>query len=281
MPLETLRGLVVSSASKSQDQTQAKPKPNAKRLSCGSGTMSGVRNVSGSPSGDRVWEELRKEARKLEGEVDIMLASFSKLGTGDSSSSLLGDTEDQMVSGKAQEIESHLQRLADVNDAMSSAVSGGGDARSHTLARHRDILSEFSQEFRRIRTTITIGRERDALLGGRVVSDGNGGSGFLGAQGNGSSNGAGALLRERNSIQSANARLDDVIGQAQATMSNLTSQRSIFEDMGTRLNQVGTKFPVIGGILNAIKRKKSQDTIILSAVIASCTLFLIVYWLAK
>lgn len=34
-------------------------------------------------------------------------------------------------------------------------------------------------------------------------------------------------------------------------------------------------------LLGAIKRKRSKDTLILSAVIAACTLFLIIYWLSK
>ena len=38
------------------------------------------------------------------------------------------------------EIESLLQRLSDSNDEMSQLLGGAGDARSHLLARHRDIL---------------------------------------------------------------------------------------------------------------------------------------------
>lgn len=160
---------------------------------------------------------------------------------------------------------------------MSSAVSGGGDTRSHTLARHRDILHEFTQEFRRIRSTITAGRERDALLGAPFTESLDGS--LFGGQGQ-NSNGA-AMLRERNAINSSNLKLDDVIGQAQATMSALTAQRGLFEDMGSKLNQLSSRFPVLNGLVSAIRRKKSKDSLILSAVIAGCTLFLIVYWLSK
>jgi hypothetical protein len=44
-------------------------------------------------------------------------------------------------------VEGLLQRLSDVNGAMSGAVTGG-DVRSHTLARHKDIVMEFTHEFR-------------------------------------------------------------------------------------------------------------------------------------
>lgn len=38
-----------------------------------------------------------------------------------------------------------MARLSDVNDSMRSALSGTADSRSHTLARHRDILHDFTQ----------------------------------------------------------------------------------------------------------------------------------------
>jgi hypothetical protein len=43
------------------------------------------------------------------------------------------------------EIEDLLGRLSDVNDSLSSCLSGTGDPRSHTLARHRDILHDYTQ----------------------------------------------------------------------------------------------------------------------------------------
>jgi len=76
-------------------------------------------------------------------------------------------------------------------------------------------------------------------------------------------------------------RIDDVIGQAQATRSVLSSQRTLFAEIQGKVKQLSDRFPVIRGLLGAIKRKRSKDTLILSAVIAGCTLFLILYWIAK
>lgn len=221
------------------------------------------------------WEELRKEARKLEGEVDMKLAAYSKFagspGSTNSEAMRLGEGD---ANAKAAEIESLLQRLSDVNEAMSGAVTGG-DARSHTLARHRDIAMEFTQEFRRIRNTITQGREHAALLGG----GGAGSSQF--AMGGGSSSANAQLLRERNSIHNSSSAVEDVIGQAQATAAALVSQRGMFNDISSKLVQAGSRFPVINNMITAIKRKKSKDTIILSAVVAICTAFMLIYWLSK
>ena len=51
----------------------------------------------------------------------------------------------QLASSKESAIEDTLGRLSDVNDSLSSVVTGSGDSRAHTLARHRDILHDLSQ----------------------------------------------------------------------------------------------------------------------------------------
>lgn len=51
----------------------------------------------------------------------------------------------QLAAAKGSEMEELLGRLSDVNDEMGSALSGAGDSRSHTLARHREIMVELTQ----------------------------------------------------------------------------------------------------------------------------------------
>jgi Golgi SNAP receptor complex protein 1 len=85
------------------------------------------------------------------------------------------------------------------------------------------------------------------------------------------------LLRERGSIHSSSAQLDDVLGQAQAAVSSLAAQRSLFADISTKLGTVGAKFPVVNSLVTSIRRKKSKDTIVLSVVVTLCTLFLLAY----
>eukprot|EP00195_Chlamydomonas_chlamydogama_P006955 CAMPEP_0202890734 /NCGR_PEP_ID=MMETSP1392-20130828/1050_1 /ASSEMBLY_ACC=CAM_ASM_000868 /TAXON_ID=225041 /ORGANISM="Chlamydomonas chlamydogama, Strain SAG 11-48b" /LENGTH=139 /DNA_ID=CAMNT_0049574357 /DNA_START=211 /DNA_END=627 /DNA_ORIENTATION=+ len=124
------------------------------------------------PGQTRAWEDLRKEARKLEGELDVKLAAYNKLCSGfeanyrlKSDSSALG--ADQLAATKAAEIEELLQRLSDANDEMGSLIGGiSGDSRSHTLARHRDILQEYTLEFRRLNSTLGAAKDRAALLAG-------------------------------------------------------------------------------------------------------------------
>ncbi len=78
------------------------------------------------------------QARKLESELDIKLASFRRLGN--------GPAGDGQGDGNEAEIERLLQQLNEVNKQMQSWVSSAGsDVLSHTLTRHRNILQELSQ----------------------------------------------------------------------------------------------------------------------------------------
>ncbi|KAL6965032.1 Golgi SNAP receptor complex member 1-2, variant 2 [Sarracenia purpurea var. burkii] len=174
------------------------------------------------------------------------------------------------------EIQSLLEKLVDTNDAMSRCAASAAPTTSVTqkLARHRDILHEFTQEFRRIKSNITSMREHAELLSS-VRDD------ISEFKASGSLSPRMQLLRERSAIHGSIAHIDDVISQAQSTRTALGSQRALFGDVQGKVKLLSDKFPVIRGLLGSIRRKKSRDTLILSAVIAACTLFLIIYWLSK
>ena len=71
------------------------------------------------------------------------------------------------------------------------------------------------------------------------------------------------------------------MGQAQAVASNLSSQKRLFGNMGTKLATVGAQFPVVNSLLTSIRRRKSKDTIVLTSVIFVCTILLLFYWARK
>uniref|UniRef100_A0A0E0CEU7 Golgi SNAP receptor complex member 1 n=1 Tax=Oryza meridionalis TaxID=40149 RepID=A0A0E0CEU7_9ORYZ len=226
------------------------------------------------------WEELRREARKLEGDLDVKLSSYARLAARSSSaadaSSASSPSERSSWKSMEFEIQSLLDKLQDVNDAMSrcAASTAPTTSVSQKLARHRDILHEFAQEFRRTRGNLSSIREHADLLSS-VRDD------ITESKATGGMSPRVHLLRERASIHGSINQIDEVIGQAQSTRVALSNQRALFGDVQGKVKQLGEKFPVIRGLLGAIKRKKSKDTIILSAVIAACTIFLIIYWLSK
>ncbi|XP_038549387.1 Golgi SNAP receptor complex member 1 isoform X2 [Micropterus salmoides] len=133
--------------------------------------------------GSNYWEDLRKQARQLENELDLKLVSFSKLCTsysssrdgrrGDSSDTtplLNNSTQDRMFETMSVEIEQLLAKLTAVNDKMAEYTNTPGTsslnaALMHTLQRHRDILQDYTHEFHKTKGNFLVIREREDLLG--------------------------------------------------------------------------------------------------------------------
>ncbi|XP_024398729.1 Golgi SNAP receptor complex member 1-1 [Physcomitrium patens] len=214
------------------------------------------------------WDDLRKQARKLESELDVKLASFRRIGT----------PKDGQGDGSEAEIEKLLQHLNEVNKDMQNWVSNAGsDVLSHTLARHRNILHELSQEFARIRVNAKVNREHAELLQhfsrgderNSVMDDGG-----FGLQQQ-------ALLREQGAISRSTSQMDSMIGHAHETFSALRYQRSTFGDISGKINTIGSRLPSVNGVLTAIRRRRSRDTIIIGSVASLCTILILLYWITK
>ncbi|KAF5952897.1 hypothetical protein HYC85_010841 [Camellia sinensis] len=234
------------------------------------------------------WEELRKEARKIEGDLDVKLSSYAKLGARFTQGGYVDGGSPTFGSSRSwksteMEIQSLLEKLLDINDAMSRCAVSAAPTTSVTqkLARHRDIFHEFTQEFRRIKGNINSMREHAELLSSVRDDISEYKLRSMVMQASGSMSPRVQILRERAAIHGSISHIDDVISQAQSTRAALGSQRAFFGDVQGKVKLLSDKFPIIRGLLGSIRRKKSRDTLILSAVIAACTLFLIIYWLSK
>ncbi|KAL0007832.1 hypothetical protein SO802_009334 [Lithocarpus litseifolius] len=215
------------------------------------------------------WEELRREARKIEGDLDVKLSSYAKLGARFTQGGYVDTGSPSVGSSRSwksmeMEIQSSLEKLLDINDSMSRCAASATPATSVTqkLARHRDILHEFTQEFRRIKGNINSMSEHAELLSS-VRDD------ISEYKASGSMSPRMQLLRERAAIHGSIAHIDDVIGQAQTTRQVLGSQKAMFGDVQGKVKNLSDKFPIIRGLLGSIKRRKSRDTLILAAVIAA------------
>ncbi|XP_065334057.1 Golgi SNAP receptor complex member 1 [Cloeon dipterum] len=234
-------------------------------------------SASSGPS----WEGLRKEARQLENEIDLKLVGFSKLGTGlssnvksDSSADkapLLGP--DHVFETMALEIESMLEKLTNLNDQMAEFSSGQvqSPALLHTIQRHREILQDYKQEFRKTQANFTARREREDLLKSvRKDIDNFKSSSGLNRR-------MDLYLKENDHIRSSDRLLDDQISIAVETRDNLVAQRVTFKRLQTRFNDLSNRFPLINSLLQRINLRKRRDSLILGLVIGACTILLILY----
>jgi hypothetical protein len=56
--------------------------------------------------------------------------------------------------------------------------------------------------------------------------------------------------------------MDDVLGQAQAVAGNIREQGNLFENVGGKLENVAQRFPLVRGLLTAIRRKKNRASLL-------------------
>ncbi|KAK7270627.1 hypothetical protein RJT34_25931 [Clitoria ternatea] len=218
------------------------------------------------------WDSLRKQARKLEAQLDEQMSSYRKLVSAKVSTKI-----DVAESDLESWIERLLNQLQQVNSQMQAWVySGGSEMVSHTLTRHQEILQDLAQEFYRLRSSLRAKQEHASLLDDFKEFDRT----KLDLEEGGVSEQQ-TLLKEHASISRSTGQMDNVISQAQATLGALVFQRSTFSGINSKLGNVSSRLPTVNNILSAIKRKKSMDTIILSLVGSVCIFFIFIYWLTK
>uniref|UniRef100_A0A8C7R7Y1 Golgi SNAP receptor complex member 1 n=1 Tax=Oncorhynchus mykiss TaxID=8022 RepID=A0A8C7R7Y1_ONCMY len=241
----------------------------------------------------RLYEKdnLRKQARQLENELDLKLVSFSKLCTsysssrdgrrGDSNSDtaplLNNSTQDRMFETMSGEIEQLLAKLTGVNDKMAEYTSTPGvtslnAALMHTLQRHRDILQDYTHEFHKTKANFLAIREREDLLGSvrKDIETYKSGSGVNNRR-------TELFLKEHEHLRNSDRLMDDTISIAMATKENMTSQRGLLKSIQSRVNTLANRFPAINNLVQRLNLRKRRDSLILGGVIGVCTILLLLY----
>uniref|UniRef100_A0A1B6EMF4 Golgi SNAP receptor complex member 1 n=1 Tax=Cuerna arida TaxID=1464854 RepID=A0A1B6EMF4_9HEMI len=227
------------------------------------------------------WEDLRKQARKLENEIDLKLVSFSKLGTGtvntyknnDSATEPLLSTE-HVFDSVAMEIEQLLTKLTTVNEKLgeiASSEAGNGPAMLHTLQRHRDILQDYTQEFRKTQQNYRARRERENLLHS-VKKDIDSYK-----NSNGLNRRMDLYMKENKHIRNSDRMIDEQITIAVETREHLVSQRLSMKRLQTRIHDLSSRFPLVNSLVQRINIRKRRDSLILGLVVGLCTFLLLLY----
>ncbi|XP_056140872.1 Golgi SNAP receptor complex member 1-like [Lampris incognitus] len=234
------------------------------------------------------WEDLRKQARQLENELDLKLVSFSKLCTSyrsstydhrqsDSRSGSVGSSQDNVLAAMTTELEHLLTNLTVVNDRMAEYANTPGAstpnaALMHTLQRHRDILQDYTHEFHKTKGNFHSLREREDLLGSvrRDIESYKSGSGVNNRRSE-------LLLKEHEHLRSSDSLIDNAISIAMATKENITFQRGMLKSIQTRVTTLANNFPAINSLIQRINLRKKRDSLILGGVIGICTILLLLY----
>uniref|UniRef100_A0A7N8WV90 Golgi SNAP receptor complex member 1 n=1 Tax=Mastacembelus armatus TaxID=205130 RepID=A0A7N8WV90_9TELE len=217
-------------------------------------------------SSSNYWEDLRKQARQLENELDLKLVSFSKLCTNYSSSS-----------NWDQRTRDSRWALTAVNDKMAEytntpGASSHNAALMHTLQRHRDILQDYTHEFHKTKSNFFSLREREDLLGSvhRDIESYKSSSGVNNRR-------TELFLKEHEHLRNSNNLIDSAISIAMATKENITFQRGMLKSIQTRVTTLANRFPAINSLIQKINLRKRRDSLILGGVIGICTILLLLY----
>ncbi|CAG9104386.1 unnamed protein product [Plutella xylostella] len=180
------------------------------------------------------WEELRKQARILENDIDVKLVAFSKLGAGSAASGLSSESvpllnSEDMFDTMSMELQQLLNKLSSINDKMADLAPNGA-ATMHTIKRHREILMDYQQEFSKTSERVSARREREELL-----------------RGSGAPPAAGLSRRdqyakEASHLHSSHMLVDEQINIAMDAREHLNSQRQTFKRMQTTFNDITNRW---------------------------------------
>jgi Golgi SNAP receptor complex protein 1 len=229
------------------------------------------------------WEDLRKQARQLENEVDAKLMSFSKLCSNyvarDQTSHHHGiDSPPTPTSSSFDtmsiEIEKLLERLSDINKRMTDAIPallGPNTAATHTLQRHHEICQDYRREFDRTKANIRNFKTREDLL----MNNNNNNSDINSTGLN--SRRQDYYIRELGHLNNSNKLMDEHLDVATSLKNELFKQRRIFKSIEHKVKNFTHRFPLMNNILQKIKIKKRKDSLVLGFVIALCLIFLLLY----
>ncbi|CAF0753146.1 unnamed protein product [Adineta ricciae] len=205
------------------------------------------------------WEDLRKQARQLENEIDAKLMSFSKLCSNyvarDHSSLLPSSPSASSFETMSMEIEKLLERLADINKRMTDAVPallGPNTAATHTLQRHHEICQDYRREFERTKANIRTFQTREDLLVNSNTSTSD-----ISSQGLNSRRHE-HYLREMEHLNNSHNLIDKQLESMVMLKDNLFGQRKHFMNITHKVKSMANRFPLMNNILHKIKLKKRR-----------------------
>lgn len=127
----------------------------------------------------------------------------------------------------------------DMTALLDRRGTSSSSAMSHSLVRHREILQDYSRDFKRTRAQIVENQQRQNLLGSvrEEISNFKSGQRLNGGVGAGSSD-ADMLLGERSRIDNSHRMTDEVLEQAYATRREFSAQRSAISGVNARMSSV-------------------------------------------
>lgn len=233
------------------------------------------------------WELFRRDARKLENEIELKLDGYSTFCTTYSQVNLLkpprqddSPSHDQTANTLSAELEHLLFQLGDGINGVAPIVAEhdanpqNAPALTPLLYHHRNKLQQFTTEFRKTFNTIKQTREHVELLSS-VRQDINA------ARKANAGNSEAAYLRERSSLLSSSAISDNIIEQAFAARQAIGQQQEDLKRVFGKLSGFVQAVPGLNGLMRAIVRRRMRDRVLIAVIAAVMMIFILWYWLSS
>merc|ERR1712157_115871 len=217
------------------------------------------------------FDALRREATKLERHLEDRVAKYQQLAqrftTGEPQQNPLEEEEESMLSNDISRTISAMSDL--VNNRMAPAAERTGRSQ-HTLLvkRYREILFDCSTDFQKTSAAVMRRREALELFSGANSTTNNNAETDPDME---------HLLRERNAIASSLRMTSHIVEQAEEVNRDLKFQGTSLKGITGTVQRIAANVPGINHLVDAIKRKRSRDDMIISCVIAACILFTLWY----
>ncbi|KAI9206081.1 Golgi SNAP receptor complex member 1 [Polychytrium aggregatum] len=236
------------------------------------------------------WEALRKQARQLENEIELKLATYAKLASTSSGSTPLAasSSSTNVLAAPAHvwtspdvaelEVDDLLKRLTAVVNSMADVLENSpagvpsNSSMMHMLQRHRDILFDYTKEYKKTKANIVSAKEHAELLT-TINNDINSYRSGASAQD--------FYLSERNRIDNSHSMTINILEQAYEARASLAAQGRMLLGAQGRLGTIMARFPVINNLMSKINLKKKRDALILGAVVGVCTFIFFWYFFTR
>ena len=175
----------------------------------------------------------------------------------------------------AADINRTISSMTDLIERRMKPCAERTGKSQHTLLvkRYREILFDCSADFKKTSAAVARKREQAELFRGANTGGGMGGNG---GGGDGHDEGMDHLLRERNAIGNSMKAADAVLGQAEV-QSELRSQGASLRGIQGTMLAIAGNVPGLNVLIDKIRKKRNQDDMIVSGVIAFCILFTLWY----
>lgn len=222
------------------------------------------------------WEDLRKQAKQIEFDLDSKLASFGRMNFMTTSNSLSLIEKQQLSNSLSNEIDLKLSELYQIIEQMNRMSESSEIPRSqqtnaftykHHIQRHRDLYHDYMREYQRTKTYLS---QSVANMSKITQSD-------ITTDMDHRSSVSDLLLEEKAKLESSHRHTDQVIEMAFAARESLHTQRLSLLDSSRKSGWIFNGLNRARELISRISLRKRRDKYIMATVVLFCLILMFMY----